>query len=1102
MVRKLFSEVNAEHTGKVSDKWYLYLREYDRIFSQFKESPICILEVGIQNGGSLDILSKYFTRAKIIVGCDINEDCHLLNYEDDRIKIVVGDIKTPKTREQILRSSPKFDIIIDDGSHLSSDIIGTFLLYFPYLVEGGVFVIEDLHCSYWSTFEGGLFDPKSSIAFFKTLIDLINHEHWNVPIERNVLLQKLLKKYGRNISFDALFQIHSIEFINSMCVVRKSPQADNRLGHRVIVGSSELVLQGHLCLDRKLYESDLVSNVPYSSWDLRGTPLEESLLESEQKLAQANHSLLESEQKLAQANHSLLESEQKLVQANQLIQAYRDSTSWKITRPLRLLGGLINGIEFLCKFIFLILKNYNEVYAIFIKIKKNGFRFLYNKANSIQSKEYSRQVMVNRGMSPEFFDALLYISAKIIKFRWWIDRDATRKECLERFISIKRGEIWGIKKNLDPNLKVHIDSPSRIFEIVHGDFFVSGWSVNINSCTAGNVRARVGNIQCPLVLVDREDVKNVFSPNFQLKGELGFKAAMRLSFGLNVCCIEIKDIDGIWKTIKRSFLLRVPRSLVIRTLDSHSYEAFQVQEIKDLKRELIELTRHMDIMIYKPIFTVVIDVRFGDLGFNNSLKSIFQQIYSLYEIYVLSNAGITKLSPNRNLDELCEISLSELPGDFMVFISSGQELASATFYEFANAINQDPELDLIYGDEDYLLKTGKRSNPFWKPDWSPDYLETFNYVGFPSCYRLTLLSNFPRPINLYDLVLRFTELTSKIRHIPNILGHNSLQFSKKHFLTPDVSASNCIALKGRLERTGRTGIVSEHKVHRGCYEICLKMRSEPLISVVIPTAGKIIDIGGRRIDLIVNIVKQIRSSSYKNIEIIIVDNGDLTRNQIYHLKNNNCVLISYKEPVFNISKKLNLGASVAKGHFLLLMNDDIEVISPDWISRMAEHFEKPHVGVVGAKLLYPNETIQHVGIVHNYGMPDHVRRLYPKEDAGYFFSTCGVHNYMAVTGAVMMTLRDIYWRVGGYSEELAVSFNDVDFCHKIRELDLTVVYAPQAELIHMESLSCTRSIANIKELSWFITRWSQKLVYDPFYNEQFLSVARPTFEPSINKRLL
>ncbi|MBM3206934.1 MAG: hypothetical protein FJZ43_04920, partial [Candidatus Staskawiczbacteria bacterium] len=595
MVRKLLSEVYAEHAGKVSDKWSLYLQEYSRIFSEFRESPICILEVGIQNGGSLEILSKYFTRAQTIVGCDINEDCHLLNYEDDRIKIVIGNINTPKTEEQILRYSPKFDIIIDDGSHVSGDIIGTFLLYFPHLVEGGVFVIEDLHCSYWSTFEGGLFNPKSSIAFFKTLIDLINHEHWNVPIDRNVLLQTLLKKYDRNVSVDSLFQIHSIEFINSMCVVRKCPQASNRLGNRVIVGSSELVMQGHFHLDGKVYESDLVSNVPFSSWDFRSAPLEESLLESEQKLTQANHLLLESEQKLAQANHLLLESEQKLAQANQLAQAYQESTSWKITEPIRLLGSLINRIKFSYKFMFLILKNYNEVYAIFIRIKKNGFGFICNKAESIQNKEYSRQVMVNRGISSEFLEILIFISAKIVKFRQWVNRDTLRKENINRFLSLARGEIWHIKKRLGPNLRVHIDSPNKIFNIVNGDFFVSGWSVDMNLSAAGNIRVRIGNVQCPIVMVDRGDVKDVFSPRCELKGELGFKAAPQLSFGLNVCRIEIQDIDGIWKTIQRSFLLRIPNSLVIKTSDPCSYNAFQVQEKKDLRRRLVELRRHIEI---------------------------------------------------------------------------------------------------------------------------------------------------------------------------------------------------------------------------------------------------------------------------------------------------------------------------------------------------------------------------------------------------------------------------------------------------------------------------------------------------------------------------
>jgi len=179
----------------------------------------------------------------------------------------------------------------------------------------------------------------------------------------------------------------------------------------------------------------------------------------------------------------------------------------------------------------------------------------------------------------------------------------------------------------------------------------------------------------------------------------------------------------------------------------------------------------------------------------------------------------------------------------------------------------------------------------------------------------------------------------------------------------------------------------------------------------------------------------------------------------------------------------------------------IEILSPFWIERMVEHFEKPHVGVVGAKLLYPDGRTQHVGVVHNYGNPDHVRRLAPRDEAGYFFSTCGVRNYMAVTGAVMMTPSNVYREVGGYSEELAVSFNDVDYCLKVQEKGLWIVYAPKVELIHMESLSRVPS-ADMRELAWYQKRWAPQLVSDPYYNERFFTVARPTFVPCVNQRLL
>jgi GT2 family glycosyltransferase len=167
---------------------------------------------------------------------------------------------------------------------------------------------------------------------------------------------------------------------------------------------------------------------------------------------------------------------------------------------------------------------------------------------------------------------------------------------------------------------------------------------------------------------------------------------------------------------------------------------------------------------------------------------------------------------------------------------------------------------------------------------------------------------------------------------------------------------------------------------------------------------------------------------------------------------------------------------------------------------MLEHFEKPHVGVVGARLLYPDLTTQHVGVVLNTNNPDHVRRSVNRNDQGYFFSTCGPRNYHAVTGAVMMTPAELYREVGGYTEALAVCFNDVDYCLKVGERGYSVVYAPKAELIHFESQSRGAEL-DLSELAYFKRRWAANAT-DSYYNELNMTVAPPTFEVRHNARLI
>lgn len=311
---KSLLELYQQHQGKVSDKWSLYLSEYNRLFSPYRDKPVRLLEIGIQNGGSLEIWSHYFSHATKLVGCDINPDCTKLVYKDPRIAVVVIDANTDKAESEILDHASDFDLIIDDGSHTSSDIVKSFARYFRHLKHGGLFVAEDLHCSYWREFEGGLYDPYSSIAFFKRLADIVNHEHWGVPVERTKLLAGFAEEFHIAFDEEALSDIHAIEFINSMCVIRKERADQNTLGSRFIAGNTELVVSGHNDVkDSYLASPDQHAN-PWTSLDKAPDEMWQS------------------------QSYALATAEKRIAELEDAIKELQSSNSWRITQPLRTVG--------------------------------------------------------------------------------------------------------------------------------------------------------------------------------------------------------------------------------------------------------------------------------------------------------------------------------------------------------------------------------------------------------------------------------------------------------------------------------------------------------------------------------------------------------------------------------------------------------------------------------------------------------------------------------------------------------------------------------------------------------------------------------------------
>jgi SAM-dependent methyltransferase len=225
-----FKDYFLQNDKHLADKWETYLDVYSRLFVPYEDKPVRILEIGVFNGGTLDVLAAYFKNATEIIGVDIDPKCGELVFTDPHIRVVVADIKEAEI-------DGDFDVIIDDGSHICNDVIKTFAAYFPRLNCGGLYIIEDLHTSYWHSFGGGLHTPASSMSFLKRLIDYINQEHWRVSANPIGHVEDLY-----NVSFTGLDEIHSIEFSNSLCVIRKGE--DNTLGERILSGVEESIAPG------------------------------------------------------------------------------------------------------------------------------------------------------------------------------------------------------------------------------------------------------------------------------------------------------------------------------------------------------------------------------------------------------------------------------------------------------------------------------------------------------------------------------------------------------------------------------------------------------------------------------------------------------------------------------------------------------------------------------------------------------------------------------------------------------------------------------------------------------------------------------------------
>ena len=454
-----------------------------------------------------------------------------------------------------------------------------------------------------------------------------------------------------------------------------------------------------------------------------------------------------------------------------------------------------------------------------------------------------------------------------------------------------------------------------------------------------------------------------------------------------------------------------------------------------------------------------------------------------------------KLESNMGISGNTNACIDMAQGDFISLFDHDDLLHPAALYETMKAICEQ-NADFVYTDETTFHKTPDNVfNPHFKPDYAPDTLRANNYICHFSSFKASLLQEVGkfRPecdgSQDFDMVLRLTEKAEKVVHIPKIL-----YFWRSHPKSvasgigakPYVVAAAKKAVADHLERVGLKGMVMD-SVSPSIYRLWYEIEGKPLVSILIPNYE-------HKAELQTCLDSIYEKSTYENFEVIVIENNSKSQEifdyyEEIQKKWDNLKVVTW-EGHFNFSAINNFGAKFASGSHLLLLNNDTEVIAPDWIQEMLMYSQRPDVGAVGAKLYYPDDTIQHAGLgIGILTLAGHLHRNFDRWHPGYMGRLSYAQNLSGVTAACVMVPRKVWDQIGGLDESFEVAFNDVDMCMRIRAAGYLIVWTPFAELYHYESKSRGQDESPEKrarfvgEVERFQARWAKELeAGDPYYN--------------------
>ncbi|HEY6729942.1 MAG TPA: glycosyltransferase [Solirubrobacterales bacterium] len=437
-------------------------------------------------------------------------------------------------------------------------------------------------------------------------------------------------------------------------------------------------------------------------------------------------------------------------------------------------------------------------------------------------------------------------------------------------------------------------------------------------------------------------------------------------------------------------------------------------------------------------------------------------------------------------------ALAMAEGEFLALLDHDDELHPDALAHVHEALLGEPDADYVYTDEDKIDLRGHHSGPFFKPDWSPERMRTQMYTCHLSVLRRSLVEEVGGFDAQYegsqdwDLVLKVTERARAVLHVPRVLYHwRMLETSAAGGdAKPWAFEAGQRAIQAHCERIGLPARCERDASDPGVYHLEPELDSEPLVSIIIPSRGTVREIRYEPVVLINNCVRSIvERSTYKNYEIVCVLDTDTPRDVFDDLRKiggDRVKIVRYDRP-FNFSAKINVGAIRSQGEHLLLLNDDIEVATPNWLERMVMYSAHPGIGAVGGKLLWEDGRLQHVGVLFEDGLPGHPYHGFAGDFRGYANGNRIARDCLAVTGACLMTSRELFDEVGGLTPTLPVNYNDIDYCLKLHSRGERIVYDPDLVMLHFESSSRSTEVEEW-EKDRLLERWGNITARDPFSN--------------------